>query len=93
MCFFDGQPLELGVSLRHRHIQEGYHWYPYGLLRSNDLYRLLVHDRKGGTQGFMAAHNLVQTLPQGRHIEWTMEAEGARQVIDRAPRLKLLQEP
>ena len=52
---------------------------PYGQARDDHLYRLPVHDCKGSTQDFMAAHNLVNTLYQGRKIEGTMETEGREQ--------------
>jgi hypothetical protein len=61
--------------------------------RRNDLDRLAVTQVEPGPQDFMAADDLIDGLFQDRGVERALQTHRDGDVVSRASRLKLFQEP
>src|SRR5919206_4198 len=61
--------------------------------RRYDLNRLALARNENSAQHFVTANDLVDSLPEGRDIQWTTNMQRAVHVVDGAVRLELMQEP
>jgi len=59
----------------------------------DDLRRPAVNRREGGAQRLVPADDLGQRPFQRKDVQWPRQAHGRRDVVERAARLKLIQEP
>ncbi|MCY1552573.1 hypothetical protein D9M68_889790 [compost metagenome] len=59
----------------------------------NDLDRLLTFLAEGSTQGFVTGNQGLEAAPQRFDIQPPFQSQRRRDVISRAPRLQLPQEP
>ncbi|OEZ49779.1 hypothetical protein DUGA6_62640 [Duganella sp. HH105] len=87
------QPLRLGIALRMRQVRQIGRLQHQLQCRCDHLHRRAVHAGKAGTQGFVAAHDLVQRALQRRHVELSVQADRRRNIVERAARLELVEEP
>ncbi len=71
------------VHHRHRHGHGGL----------DDLHGPLRGLAEGGAQRLLAAHQLRQGALQGAHVHRALQDQGERQVVQRAVRVELIQEP
>ncbi|OEZ95965.1 hypothetical protein DUGA2_64160 [Duganella sp. HH101] len=61
--------------------------------RCDHLHRRAVHAGKAGTQGFVAAYDLVQCTLQRHHVELAVQTDRSRNIVERAARFELIEEP
>ncbi|OEZ95777.1 hypothetical protein DUGA2_64460 [Duganella sp. HH101] len=87
------QPLRLGIALRMRQVRQIGRLQRQLQFRCDHLHRRAVHAGKAGTQGFMAAYDLVQCTLKGRHVELSIQTDRRRNIVERAARLELVEEP
>ncbi|OEZ60786.1 hypothetical protein DUGA6_30110 [Duganella sp. HH105] len=87
------QPLRLGIALRMRQVRQIGALQRQLQRRHNHLHRRAVHAGKARAQGFMAAYDLVQRALQRRRVELSVQADRRRNIVERAARLELVEEP
>src|SRR5204862_61727 len=61
--------------------------------RGDDLDRESVAGAEGGAERLVAADDLVEDPAERRDVERAVDAEGQRDVVQRAARLELVEEP
>ncbi|OEZ46371.1 hypothetical protein DUGA6_63690 [Duganella sp. HH105] len=87
------QPLRLGIAFSRRQLRQVGNIDRQFECRCDHLHRRSVHAGKAGTQGFVAAYDLVQYPLQSRHVELSVQTDRRRNIVERASRLELVEEP
>src|SRR6185369_12186245 len=83
----------LRVALFPRQLRKVFERHRHCHGRSNALHAASSDRWESCAQSFMSTHNLIETFLQRNSVEWTREAHGLRDVVERITRFKLIEEP
>jgi hypothetical protein len=87
------QAQRLGLTLRERQVPQVLHGQPAGRRRVDDLHRPALARLEGGAQRLVAAHQRAEGALQRGGVHLALQPQGVRDVVERAARLVLVQEP